>query len=50
MNHKSKLPVFNTAAKPVSDNEELDGLDKEDGNRKHYDLTCQGKSKSSMNA
>ena len=42
-----KLSVFNTAAKPGSDNEEPDDLDKEDGNMKHSDLTCQGNSKRS---
>ena len=47
INQKRKLLVFNTAAKPGSDNEESDELDKYDGNMKHYDLTCQGKSKHS---
>ena len=34
-NQRRQLLVFNTAAKPGSDNEESDGSDKEDGNRKH---------------
>ena len=49
-NQKRHLSVFNTAAKPGSDNEDLDGLEKEDGNREHYNLTRQGKSKSSKKA
>ena len=38
-NHKRQMSVFNTAAKPGLDYEELDGLAKEDGNRKHSALT-----------
>ena len=49
-NQRRQLLVFNTAAKPGSDNEESDGSDKEDGNRKHYTLTRQGKSKRSKKA
>ena len=37
--------VFNTTAKPGSDNEESDDLEKEDKNRKHSTLTHQGESK-----
>ena len=33
--------VFNTEAEPVSDDEESDDLEKEDGNRKHSALTRQ---------
>ena len=44
-NQKRKLSVFNTTAKPVSYNEESDGLEKEDGNMKHSYLNRQGKSK-----
>ena len=46
-NHKRQLLLFNTAAKPGLDNEESDDSDKEDGNKKHSDLTHQGKSKRS---
>ena len=42
-NQKMQLSVFNTVVKPGSDNEESDGLDKEDGNREHSVLTRQGK-------
>ena len=38
-NHKRQLLVSNTAAKPSLDDEESDGSEKEDGNRKHSDLT-----------
>ena len=44
-NKKRQLSVLNTASKPVSENEESDDSDKEYGNRKHSDLTYQGKSK-----
>ena len=44
-NQKRKLSVFNNAAKSGLNDENSDGLDKEDWNRKHYDLTRQGKSK-----
>ena len=46
-NQKRQLSVFNTATKPGSDNEDLDGSEKEDGNRKHSTMTRQGKSKRS---
>ena len=49
-NHKRQLPSFNTVAKLVLDDEESDGSDKEDGNRKHSTLTRQGKSKRSKTA
>ena len=45
MNQKRQLLVFNTTANPGSENEESDDSDKEYGNRKHSDLTYQGKSK-----
>ena len=41
------MSVFNTAAMSGSDNEESYDSDKEDRNRKHYDLTQQGWSKHS---
>ena len=44
---KRQLSVFNTTAKSGSYNEELDDLDKEDGNRQHSTSTRQGKSNSS---
>ena len=44
-NQKRQLTVFNNTAKPGLDDEESDGLDKEDGNSKHSTLTHQGKSK-----
>ena len=47
MNQKRQLSVFNTKSKPVSDNEDSDGLEKEDGNRKHSALTRQGNFKRS---
>ena len=34
-NQKRQLSDFNTAAKSGSDDEDSDGLEKEDGNRKH---------------
>ena len=34
------MSFFNTAANTGSDNGESDGLEKEDGNRKHSTLTC----------
>ena len=49
-NQKRQLLVFNTVAKPGLDDEESDGSDKEDGNRKHFNLTCQGESKRSNKA
>ena len=39
-NQNRKFSVFNTEAKPGSDNEESDDSDKEDGNRKHFPLNC----------
>ena len=38
-NQKRHILVFNTAAKPGSDDEESDGSEKEDVNRKHSSLT-----------
>ena len=49
-NHNRQISVFNTAAKPCSDDEESDGLYKEDENSKHSDLTRQGKYKHSKKA
>ena len=49
-NQKRQLSVFNNAAKPGSEDERSDGLDKEDGNRKHSALNCQEKSKLSKKA
>ena len=49
-NQKKQMPDFNTAAKTGSYNEDSDGLDKEDGNMKHYTLTCKGKYKRSKKA
>ena len=44
-NQKRQLSVFNTTAKPGSENEESGVSEKEDGNRKHSALTRQEKSK-----
>ena len=49
-NQKRQMLVFNTVAKPGLDDEESDGSDKEDGNRKDFNLTCQGESKRSNKA
>ena len=49
-NQKRQLLVFNTAAKPGSDDEELYRLEKEYGNSNHSALTRQGKSKRSKKA
>ena len=46
-NQKRQFSVFNTADKPGSENKESDESDKENGNRKHSDLTYQVESKSS---
>ena len=49
-NKKRQLSFFNTTAKTSSYDEDSYGLEKEDGNRKHSALTCQGKSKRSKTA
>ena len=49
-NHKRKLSVLNNGAKIGSEKKYSDEPDKEDGNRMHYDLTRQGKSKHSNKA
>ena len=49
-NQKRQILVFSTAAKPGSDNEELDGFEKEDGNRKHSVVIRQGESQRSKKA
>ena len=49
-NQKRHLSVFNTAANSGSDDEELDGLDKEYGSSDHSALTRQGKYKRSKKA
>ena len=49
-NQKRQLLVFNTAAKPGSDNEDSDGSKKEERNRNHSVLTRQGRSKRSRKA
>ena len=46
-NQKRQLSVFNNMAKPGSDDNESDGSEKEDGNRKHSTLNRQGKPKRS---
>ena len=40
-NQKRLMLVFNTAANPGLDDDDSYDSDKEDGNRKHYDLACQ---------
>ena len=49
-NQKSQLSDFNAVAKPGSDDENSDGSEKEDRNKKHSALTRQGKFKRSKNA
>ena len=41
-NQKRQLSVFYSSAKPGTDDKELDGSEKEDGNRKNSYFTCQG--------
>ena len=49
-NKKRQLSDLYTEAKTGSDHEELDGLEKEDGNRNNSTMTCQGKFKYSTKA
>ena len=49
-NQKRQMSVFNTTVKPGSDDENSDGSEKEDGNRKNSALTHQGKYKISKKA
>ena len=49
-NKKRHLSVFNTAAKPGSDNEESDDSYKKDGNRKNPALTLKINPKNSKKA
>ena len=46
-NQKRKLSSFNTTAKPGTDNEESDDLEKDDGNMNNFTFTRQGKFKRS---
>ena len=49
-NHKRQLSVFNTVAKPGSDDEEPNVSDKEGGNMKHSAFNRKGTYKSSKKA